>query len=256
MWDLLTAWRMRRPGSRSRSIPRTAPFARRFVRQAEERTAARLRDFPQEANRRDHLADQRGLCACVAELLPQPRTAAANPMIAGLFAPWGLAAVSGASVTPSPAPSPDPLLQFQNGPVPSGTPLSQAIHDIAPPLDVFPYPPWMVATAIALAALLLGLIIWLLVRWIRRRPAPPPPSATDVALRELEKLRARADELAPYEFSVAVSDVLRTFIGNAKFRLPATRQDPLRSFWPRLRARRSSPRRIVRCLAIFWESAI
>jgi hypothetical protein len=43
-------------------------------------------------------------------------------------------------------------------------------------------------------------------------------------LRELEKLRARARETEPYLFSVAVSDVLRTFISNAKFRLPATRQ--------------------------------
>ena len=91
-------------------------------------------------------------------------------------------------------------------------------------MDVFPYPPWVVATAIALAVVLLGLLTWLVVRWIRRRPAPPPPSPTTIALRELEKLRARVREIEPYGFSVAVSDVLRTFIGNAKFRLPATRQ--------------------------------
>lgn len=125
-----------------------------------------------------------------------------------LFAPVGLAA----------------LTTGPDAAQPSGTPVAQAIHDIAPPLDVFPYPPWMVATAAAVAALLLGLIIWLLVRWIRRRPAPPPPTATALALRELEKLRGRALEAEPYEFSVAVSDILRTFINNARFRLPATRQ--------------------------------
>ena len=71
--------------------------------------------------------------------------------------------------------------------------------------------------------LLLALIIWLLVKWFRRRPGPPPLSAAAIALRELEKLRAAAGETEPYEFSVAVSDVLRTFIDNAKFRLPAMR---------------------------------
>jgi hypothetical protein len=109
-------------------------------------------------------------------------------------------------------------------PTPSGTPARVEIRDIAPPVDVFPYPPWMVATAIATAAVLLALIIWFIVSWIRRRPAPPPPSATAIALHELEKLRTKATEIEPYGFSVAVSDVLRTFISNAKFRLPATRQ--------------------------------
>lgn len=129
-------------------------------------------------------------------------------MMAVLLASWGLAELSAAPASPSPA-SPS---------------LSGSIHDIAPPVDVFPYPPWMVATAIAAAALLLGLLIWLLVKWARRRPAPPPLSATAIALRELEQLRARAAETPPYDFSVTVSDVLRTFVGNAKFRLPATRQ--------------------------------
>ena len=98
------------------------------------------------------------------------------------------------------------------------------IRDIAPPVDVFPYPPWVVATALAVAALLLALIVWLVVSWIRRRPAPPPPTPTAIALRELEKLRTKVSEIEPYGFSVAVSDILRTFISNAKFRLPATRQ--------------------------------
>jgi hypothetical protein len=130
-------------------------------------------------------------------------------MSAALFVPI-LAALQSAPASPSPAATP--------------VPLELEIRDIAPPMDVFPYPPWMVATALAVAALLLALIVWLIVSWVRRRPAPPPPSATAVALRELEKLRTKVSEIEPYGFSVAVSDVLRTFIGDAKFKLPATRQ--------------------------------
>ena len=70
----------------------------------------------------------------------------------------------------------------------------------------------------------LGVIVWLVVRWVRSRPSAPPPSATAIALRELEKLRDRVREMEPYAFTVAVSEVLRTFISDAKFRLPATRQ--------------------------------
>ena len=81
----------------------------------------------------------------------------------------------------------------------------------------------MVATAISVAVVLLILVTWFVVAWIRRRPGPPPLSPAAIALRELERLRAKAGETEPYQFSVAVSDVLRTFIGDAKFRLPATR---------------------------------
>jgi hypothetical protein len=131
-------------------------------------------------------------------------------MNAALFVPSVLAALQSAPASPSPAATP--------------VPLELEIRDIAPPMDVFPYPPWMVATALAVAALLLALIVWAVVAWIRRRPVPPPPTPAAIALRELEKLRARVSEIEPYGFSVAVSDVLRTFISNAKFKLPATRQ--------------------------------
>lgn len=120
--------------------------------------------------------------------------------------------------------TPPPTAGTSPAAAPDATPAPVQIHDIAPPIDVFPYPPWMVATAIALAVILLGLLIWFIVRLIRRRPPPPPPSASEIALRELEKLRAKAGEIEPYAFSVVVSDVLRTFISNAKFSLPATRQ--------------------------------
>lgn len=110
---------------------------------------------------------------------------------------------------------------------PAATPAPPApieIRDIAPPLDVFPYPLWMVIVAGVAVALILALLIWLLARWLKSRPGPPPLSAETVAMRELESLRTRINELPPYEFSIAVSDVLRTYIGDAKFQLPATRQ--------------------------------
>ena len=104
------------------------------------------------------------------------------------------------------------------------TPAPVAIKDIAPPVDVFPYPLWMVVAAAVLALALLAGLVWFVVAMIKNRPAPPPLSATAIALRELEELRARLNELAPYQFSIAVSDVLRTFISKAKFRLSATTQ--------------------------------
>lgn len=77
-----------------------------------------------------------------------------------------------------------------------------------------------VAAGVALALL----AAWLLVRWVRRRPPPlPPPSPRTVALRELEKLRSELERTTAYEFSVAVSDVLRSYIG-AQYRLRAREQ--------------------------------
>lgn len=109
-------------------------------------------------------------------------------------------------------------------PAPTGAPEPVEIRDIAPPVDVFPYPPWMIATASILALALLGLLTWWIVRWLRGRPGALPPSATAIALGELDKLRAQVNETEPYAFSIAVSDVLRTFVSRAKFQLPATQQ--------------------------------
>ena len=97
------------------------------------------------------------------------------------------------------------------------------IRDIAPPLDLFPYPLWMIALIGAGVCAVLAGIGWFFWRWWRNRPPPTPPTARAIAARELQKLRMKLAGLAPYAFSIAVSDVLRTFIG-AEYGLHAREQ--------------------------------
>ena len=87
------------------------------------------------------------------------------------------------------------------------------IRDIAPPVDIFPYPTWMIVVAAILALAVLAGILALIAKKMRDKPKPPPPTAREIALRELETLRPQVERLAPYDFSIAVSDVLRGFIG-------------------------------------------
>ena len=69
------------------------------------------------------------------------------------------------------------------------------MRDIAPPVDVFPWPWWVVAIAVVVGVAVLALGVWLVVRAIKRRPPPLPPSARSVAIRELERLRAEMGEI-------------------------------------------------------------
>ena len=108
-------------------------------------------------------------------------------------------------------------------PQPQAQPQLPEIRDIAPPVDVFPWPPWLVALVIVGTLLILGFAAWLILRAIRRRPSAPPPTPRQVAVRELENLRGLITRIAPYEFSVRVSDVLRAYIG-AQYRLRVTKQ--------------------------------
>jgi hypothetical protein len=119
-----------------------------------------------------------------------------------------LAALSAASTTPAPA---------------GDESLAKAILPNRGPLPTW-WDKLLPYLGIAAAVLVALLIIGLIVIWIRRRPGPPPLTPTELALRDLEALRHNARTIEPYQFSVAVSDVLRTFIGHAKFQLPATKQ--------------------------------
>ena len=107
-------------------------------------------------------------------------------------------------------------------PQPSATPTPQ-LAPIAPPVPVFPYPLWMVITAAVVGLLVVAAIIWAIVRHIKDRPQPPPPTPRELALAALEALQNRIAELAPYPFSIEVSDVLRHYVVG-EFRVAATRQ--------------------------------
>ena len=81
----------------------------------------------------------------------------------------------------------------------------------------------MVATAALVALLVIAAITWAIVRHLKNRPQPPPPTPRELALAALERLQSRIAELEPYPFSIEVSDVLRGFVVG-EFRVAATRQ--------------------------------
>jgi hypothetical protein len=97
------------------------------------------------------------------------------------------------------------------------------IRDIAAPMDIFPWPLWMVITAATVIFVVLAFVVFGIVRYLRRRPAGPPPSPRAIAMRELDLLRPQVSTSDPYAFSVKVSDVLRTFI-EAQYGLRAAHQ--------------------------------
>ena len=81
----------------------------------------------------------------------------------------------------------------------------------------------MVVCAILIVLAVLAVIVALIVKKIRNQPKPPPPTPREIALGELEALRPQVERQTPYDFSIAVSDVLRSYIG-AQFRLHAREQ--------------------------------
>ena len=97
------------------------------------------------------------------------------------------------------------------------------IKDIAPPVDIFPYPTWMVVVAAIIALAVIAGLVALIVKNRRQKPQAPPPTPREVAIRELEAMRPQVERQTPYDFSIAVSDVLRTFIGR-QYRLHAREQ--------------------------------
>jgi hypothetical protein len=95
------------------------------------------------------------------------------------------------------------------------------IHEIAPPVDYSLVPPWVIYAAVALGLVILGLVGW----WIRKRARRPKPvrSARDRALDQLERIGDQMEMLSPYQFSIAVSDILRGYV-TEQYQLPVTRQ--------------------------------
>lgn len=103
---------------------------------------------------------------------------------------------------------------------PASTP--PPIRDIAPPVDVFPYPLWVVALCAAAALVLLALIVWILIR-VFRNPPPLPPTPREIALTSLREAQKKLDALDPHAFSILVSDILRRYIA-VHYGLHATEQ--------------------------------
>jgi len=99
--------------------------------------------------------------------------------------------------------------------------LAQIFHDISPPVDYSLVPAWVVfAVAFAVLALV-GLAVWLFLRW-KRRPKPGK-SARLRTLELLERARVEMASLSPYQFSIRVSDILRRYVVE-QYQLPITRQ--------------------------------
>ncbi len=95
------------------------------------------------------------------------------------------------------------------------------IHEIAPPVDYSLVPPWVIYTAIGVALVILGLVGW----WIWKRAQRPKPvrSPRDRALDALDRIGHQMEMLNPYQFSIAVSDILRGYV-TEQYQLPVTRQ--------------------------------
>jgi hypothetical protein len=82
-------------------------------------------------------------------------------------------------------------------------------------------PPWVIYAAIVLGLAVLGLSAW----WIRKRARRPKPmeSPRERALQQLERIGREMETLTPYEFSIAVSNILRGYV-TEQYQLPVTRQ--------------------------------
>ena len=95
------------------------------------------------------------------------------------------------------------------------------IHEIAPPVDYSLLPPWVIYAGILLGLVVLGLIAW----WIRKRALRPKPvrSPHERALDALTEIEREMETMTPYQFSIAVSDILRGYV-TEQYQLPVTRQ--------------------------------
>jgi uncharacterized protein DUF4381 len=95
------------------------------------------------------------------------------------------------------------------------------IHEIAQPVDYSLVPPWVIYCAVILGLAVLGLVGW----WSRKRAQRPKPvqSARTRALEQLDRIGREMEMLTPYQFSIAVSDILRRYV-TEQYQLPVTRQ--------------------------------
>ena len=95
------------------------------------------------------------------------------------------------------------------------------LHDISPPVDYSLLPPWVVFVGSFLILAILGLVGWLVWRWLRKPTPEQTPRAR--ALELLQRVQSEITQLTPYQFSIRVSDILRQYVMQ-QYQLPVTRQ--------------------------------
>lgn len=100
--------------------------------------------------------------------------------------------------------------------------LAQGIsHDIVPPVDYSLIPPWVIFIGSAVVLLLIGGLVWYGRKlWPKKQAVRSP---RERALDALERTEIELERMSPYQFSIAVSDVLRRYVLE-QFDLPMTRQ--------------------------------
>lgn len=128
-----------------------------------------------------------------------------------------LAAIRSATPSPS-APAvatPPPAV------APAATP--PMIRPEEAPVDYSQYPTWVLVVAGLITIVVLGVLVYYLIKWANTPPQVMPPRPRTVAMAELERLRPETQTLDPYAFSIAVSNVLRRYT-EAQYLVPALEQ--------------------------------
>ncbi|HKS04327.1 MAG TPA: DUF4381 family protein [Chthoniobacterales bacterium] len=93
--------------------------------------------------------------------------------------------------------------------------------DIVSPVNYSLVPPWMIFVASLLALTIIGLAIWFGRKLFQKdKPVPTPRERALAGLNEIER---DVERINPYQFSIRVSDILRSYVME-QFDLPMTRQ--------------------------------
>jgi len=99
--------------------------------------------------------------------------------------------------------------------------LAQALPDIAPPVNYSLVPPWMIFVGSLVVLTIIGLAIWYGRRFFRKKQVTLSPR--ERALAALSEIESEVERIAPYQFSIRVSNILRRYVVE-QFALPMTRQ--------------------------------
>jgi len=99
--------------------------------------------------------------------------------------------------------------------------LAQALPDIAPPVNYSVVPQWMIFVGSLIVLTIIGLAIWYGRRFFRKKQVTLSPR--ERALAALSEIESEVEKIAPYQFSIRVSNILRRYVVE-QFDLPMTRQ--------------------------------